>query len=326
MLVKHPKLDEWKDSKKLDNLLKTIFKQKVPANKDTPFRGSNLPYCPLYHLAERNKSKETDFNANFYFSVGHALHELIQTFALSVEDNLIGSFRCSRMLESKHMGSYIKTKQCAVTYKMTTLGHVKKESCPHKLSECKSDPQFQYQEIDIEYKGLIGHVDLLFRIKDKYFLVDIKTTSNYLFTDRGLASGYYPNGKYWHQIETYAALLEKLYDIKIDQYAILYIGREKPAGKRNETHRWFVKAYTDENHEQREKILRSQTRHFRLANKYLKTGKGLKTIYADRPCQSKKEHDSYMAYRFFEKKCPYWADKSCPSGKILKQIKENSNA
>ncbi len=323
MLVKHPKLEDWKDSKHLDELIKKILKHTIPGGKPQ-FRGSALPFCPLYDLVNIDKQEDHAYDAHFYFSVGTALHELIQRFSsASLGNSLIGNFKCNRVLSDVKTGTDHTIKRCSFQLNMTTPNQFKKDlKCPHGIKECKKSPQFEYVEVDVIYKGLSGHIDLIFKIDGKYYLIDIKTTSNYIFTERGMNSGYYPNGKYWHQVETYCYIVEKLYNIKIHQYGILYVGREKPLKRRNYTHVWFVKPFTDRARKQRGKILDTQTKNFSRMKKYLKGKISLSEIYKNRPCKSEKEHNALMAKKFFEGSCPYWKDKSCPSKKILRSIKE----
>ena len=191
------------------------------------------------------------------------------------------------------------------------------------MSTCKGD--FEYVELEILYDGLTGHVDLLFKIGDKYFLLDIKTTGLYLFDSpkKAVSQGYYPSKKYWHQVETYSVLVEKQYKIKIHQYAILYVSRDRTSSKRK-GHMFFVRKLTDEMRAARLKVIDNQVKNNALAVKYIKKPNKalLERIWKNRPCQTRKDYDKLMAHKFYDKVCEFHKSDTCQSGKVMKTIEK----
>jgi len=325
-----PKSDEWLSSKAIEAIVKAVQTVKTETAKRTEFRVSSLPYCPLLTLVD-NKSEEKayeEYESNFFFSVGTALHELFQKFARDAKDvTLVGNWKCTKLLSTKYDSnppSETHTK-CVQEYDFCSHEAVqKKHSCPHKLKDC-SPSLFQYVEITLTYNGLSGHIDLIFKINGKYILVDIKTTSGYLFDypDKAIARGWYPSLKYWEQISTYSVLVEKTRNIKIDSYAILYISRERTSNKRK-GHMIFARKLTQEERIGRTKKLEKQIKNNQLVQKYLKknSSKTIKAIWENRPCQTKKDYKNEMAYKFFNETCKFHKDGSCYSGKIINTIEK----
>jgi len=324
-----PKSDEWLSSKAIDAIVKAVQTVKTETAKRTEFRVSGLPYCPLLDLVDR-KSEEPaheEYESGFFFSVGTALHELFQKFARDAKDvTLVGNWKCTKLLSTKYDSnppSETHTK-CTQEYEFCSHEDVKKKhSCPHKINSCGPE-LFQYVEITLTYNGLSGHIDLIFKINGKYILVDIKTTSSYLFqsTENAISKGYYPSLKYWHQIETYSVLVEKLKNIKIDSYAILYVSRENTSNKKK-GHAIFARKLTAEMRKNRLKLIDSQILNNSKALNFIKSPskKKIERIWNNRPCQTNEDYMNIMDAQFFgSEKCKFYKNKSCMSGKIKKDI------
>ena len=325
-----PKSDEWLSSKAIDAIVKAVQTVKNETPKRTEFRVSGLPYCPLLDLVDRKSVEPAheEYESSFFFHVGTALHELFQKFARDAKGvALVGNWKCTKVISTKYDNNPPSetVTRCSHEYEFCEHADVqKKHSCPHKLKECSAD-LFQYVEITLTYNGLSGHIDLIFKINGKYILVDIKTTSSYLFDypDKAIERGWYPSLKYWEQVETYSVLIEKLKDIKIDSYAILYISRDHTSNKKK-GHMIFARKLTSEMRKGRLKRLEKQIKNNELAQKYLKkpNSKTLKVIWENRPCQTKKDYKHQMAYKFFNETCQFHKDGSCYSGKIINKIEK----
>jgi hypothetical protein len=325
-----PTTDEWLNSKTLEKIVQAVQATTIIAKKKHDFRVSSLPYCPLLELVARKELEQTEemeYDSHFYFAIGNALHSLFQKFSRDAKGvTLIGDWKCSKIISIKQDSnppSETITK-CAQAYQFCSNKSAKKRhSCPHKLKDCKGD--FEYVELTLYYNGLSGHCDLLFKVDGKYYLVDIKTTSTFLFDSTKLAldKGYYPAKKYFHQIESYAVMLEKQFDIKIEQYAILYVSRDRTSTKRK-GHMLFVRKLNNRMRRERWELLDKQTANNKLVEKYEKSQskKLLTKIWENRPCQKPSDYKNEMGPKFFDKVCTFHKDKTCYSGKIIKTIEK----
>lgn len=316
--MKTPVLEDWRDSKLLEKEIQKIIKAEMPSNRKYEFRISNsIPYCPLIEILHEQENDK--FDSSFYFKVGTAIHSLFQTFApKALGKNLIGTFSCTRELERTEQDNTTTKTFCSFKKHFTTLDSTLKQGCPHNDPQCKKNPQFIYDEIEIDYKGLKGHTDMLLKINKKYYLIDFKTTSDFLFESRGLASGYYPSLKYWHQLETYACLLELQYKIVIDQYSILYVSRGKPASRKDNTHMWFTRKLTDKIRKERKNYIDLSIKKHKIAKLYLNKKINKNKLFKARACHKPSDHNNLMAHSFFDKKCPHWVSNACTAKKLLK--------
>jgi hypothetical protein len=328
-LFKSPKLSDWISDDLLDELVYNVQALQVTSTRKQEFRVSSLPMCPLLDISKKHDQgieTQEDYSSHFYFSSGNNLHTLFQKFA-SQKSSLIGNWRCERMLSTMNVSNPPSEtfKKCNQKYEFCSLkSAIKNHSCPHKLKDCKK-PNLTYVELAILHDGLSGHVDLLFCIDGVYYLLDIKTTNDRLFTDtkKELKKGYYPASKYHHQIETYACLLEKKYNIKISKYAILYVSRSTPSSRQKKMHLLFTIKFTKERRAARMNLIDSQIANHKLVLKFNKnpTEKLLTKIWKQRPCQTKLDYKNIMSSKFFgRQQCEFYKDGSCFSGKIVKDL------
>ena len=339
MSFKSPKSTDWSGFHRLHEIFKKTATTSTLNDEYLPnaFRVSSLPFCGLLRVAgELDKSpQKVDYAASHYFSIGTAIHSLYQKFAaISAPVELIGNWKCAHVLSETTKGHTIIRKTCSKQYDFCSLKQAKKQHvCPH-AKQCKA--KLQYEEITLNYRGLSGHVDLLYLIDGKYVLADIKTTSDFLFENPKIAikNSYYPALKYFHQIETYAILLEKLFGIKIDLYAIVYMSRSTPSTKKN-MHYIFARKLTDKARKQRKHLLAAQIDGHNKALAYLAkpNKKRMANLYKTRPCKTMNDYLNIMDSKFFGKEqCEYIKDKTCLSGdikrvlhrQILKERKENA--
>lgn len=138
----------------------------------------------------------------FYTSIGTAVHSTVQKY-LAPSGAFLADYYCH---------------ECSTLYKFT-----------HK-PECCDFPT-EYRELEVSYKGVVGHIDGIFRTKDgKYWIIDYKTTSL-----KGVIKKLEDPGKtYQAQIIAYAVLLLLQYKIKVEGVALIFIPRDTP----KEPHIW----------------------------------------------------------------------------------------
>lgn len=162
-------------------------------------RPSQLPFCPVSFFVNHAKQglvRTRQLTSDFYTSVGTAVHTVVQTF-LSQSGKFLASWECP---------------VCNKRYKVTT----KHECCDNVMN---------YHEVEINYKGIVGHIDAIFKdSKGRYWILDFKTCS----VVGALKKQKNPGASYIEQVEAYALLLWLQYGIKVQGVMLMFIRRNNP--------------------------------------------------------------------------------------------------
>jgi hypothetical protein len=83
----------------------------------------------------------------------------------------------------------------------------------------------EYDEVLIRHKGVVGHIDAIYRDKyGDYWILDFKTTS----VASALAKSRNPGISYEEQIETYAYYVREQYGITVKGVLLMFIKRDSP--------------------------------------------------------------------------------------------------
>lgn len=177
-------------------------------------RPSQLPFCPVDFFiqnAMHGTVRTLDFGGCFYTRVGTVVHEVMQQ-ALCLSGKFLANYEC---------------KECGTMHELS-----------YKY-ECCGFPTV-YHELSINYKGISGHIDAVYRGDDgKFYILDFKTTGIAAAPKKAKDPGIV----YVEQIEAYAVLLELQYKIQIEGIMDAFILRDNP----NKDPAVFVKKLTDEN-------------------------------------------------------------------------------
>jgi hypothetical protein len=163
-------------------------------------RPSQLPFCPVRFFinhATQGLVQTQDMNSAFYTEVGTAVHSVVQKYLA-------------------HSGRFLANWECKQCHKRYTL------TMQH---ECCDFPMV-YHEVELDFKGVVGHIDAIFKDKKgRYWIVDFKTTSV-----KGAAYKLKsPGVSYVEQVETYALMIGLQYNIKIHGVVLIFIKRDNPA-------------------------------------------------------------------------------------------------
>lgn len=162
-------------------------------------RPSQLPFCPLGFFVRVSKFgalQVMDLEGSFYTKVGTAVHEVVQDY-LAPSGKFLASWYC------RHCGK-------------KRLVSMKNECCDFPMA---------YNEIKINYKGVVGHIDAVFKDKKgRYWILDFKTSS-IKGTPAKLKN---PGRVYIEQIETYALYLWLEHGIKVAGVMLMFIPRDNP--------------------------------------------------------------------------------------------------
>lgn len=191
-------------------------------------RPSQLPFCPLEFFVQNSEQglfRTLDFAGAFYTSVGTVVHEVMQEF-LCRSGKFLADYHCE---------------ECGEWFRSSYMH----EHCGFPT---------KYHEIEINYKGIQGHIDAVYRDKDgKLWILDFKTTS----IDGAPKKQKDPGVTYIEQIETYAVLFELQYGLPIEGIMDAFIIRDNP----RKSPAIYAKKLTDE---QRRSIKSKLTRYKRM--------------------------------------------------------------
>lgn len=163
-------------------------------------RCSSLPFCPhafFVEVARSLRHNHLDMAGLYYTSVGTTVHEVMQTALPQYSKNIVGNWLCR---ECGNLEFFKSQPQCC-------------------------DFSMEYVEIDINYKGVVGHVDCLFKVPGGYYVVDFKTCS----LNNSKEKEKDPGDAYKEQLLAYAYLLRKQYKLEIKGIMNLFIPRDNPA-------------------------------------------------------------------------------------------------
>lgn len=162
-------------------------------------RCSQIPYCPrsvLLNYGARGLHQSMPMLMSFYVGVGTAVHETMQRY-LSQSGRFLADYHC---------------KECGKKYPLS-----------HKI-ECCGFPT-QYEELGLNFKGIVGHIDGVFRdSKGNFWIIDFKTCS----VAGSEAKEKNPGDGYKYQVRAYAWLLKKQYGVTVKGVMLIFIPRDNP--------------------------------------------------------------------------------------------------
>ena len=167
---------------------------------------SELPICPIRYMLSylecwyKLKTK-IDLRSKITLGIGTYIHQCMQEFLpYTMKSKMIGDWKCN------------------------SCGKI--EIAKPKPVKCSCGcTQFEYNEISLNYKGFVGHIDTVYQYDNKTAIVDYKTAtlSNYLSKAQN------PGINYQMQIRAYALLLKLQYKIDITDAFLVFIAKEKPS-------------------------------------------------------------------------------------------------
>lgn len=178
----------------------TVLPSRTDPRRVLTLRASQMPFCPVsffVQLANSGLYRQLDMAGGYYTSVGTTVHEVMQRY-LGTSKRFLADWRCP---------------ECG---KWRRASH--EPYCCDTLSE--------YHEVLIDYKGLVGHIDGIFRDKQgNYWILDFKTTS----TAASKKKKNDPGVAYIEQIESYAYALKYQYGITVKGVILAFVIRDNPA-------------------------------------------------------------------------------------------------
>lgn len=164
---------------------------------------SQIPICPTSFILGFQPGEKLLRSRKMFgdciLKTGTTVHRIVQDF-LGTSPYAFGDFVCH---------------ECGEVFHLTTG-----KECPNGCGL----PLF-YEEVGINYKGFVGHVDFMIKVKDEVWLVDFKTSSQFSIDKKVKETPF----NYDVQTSAYALLLRLQHGIKVKGRAIVYISRDNPA-------------------------------------------------------------------------------------------------
>lgn len=187
-------------------------------------RCSALPFCPLdlfIDIATIGTAQSLDFSGMYFTRVGTTVHTVMQTMMVRQGDRVFGDWKCPKCKKVEHMSLFRKCDKCRIP--------------------------MEYEELEIDYKGIKGHVDTLMVPKSdvalakkisampeakryeeskklRFIIVDYKTCS----ISNSAKKKVNPGSAYKSQIRAYAWLLTKQYGLQIVSTILMFLPRDNP--------------------------------------------------------------------------------------------------
>jgi hypothetical protein len=172
--------------------------ERVSPSRVLFLRPSQMPFCPIEFFinhAGKGLYRSMKLAGSMYVNMGTVVHTVLQRY-LTKSGKILGNYQCH---------------ECGTMHNLS----YKTECC---------DFPTEYHEIEIDYKGIHGHIDAVYKYKGKLYILDFKTTSVSAAPKKQTD----PGVTYREQIETYAYLFELQYGMPIEGIMDAFIIRDNP--------------------------------------------------------------------------------------------------
>ena len=212
---------------KIERYVHDMFSEMVLMSETQPpsereFRTSGLPFCPI--LSFLKEDREESYASSFYTSIGTSIHLVMQTWLaktkLSVK-HVYGNWKCTGCGKEKRMCKQPSPCTCGSTHSRASKFHERMK------------PFWMYEEIEYNYRGLSGHIDLVYwPLPNFAFTLDFKTSD----IEKKKKSGYWIRSKpssptYVVQVRTYNTVLDLHYGVPIRGWCLANLDRAQPIKK-----------------------------------------------------------------------------------------------
>lgn len=254
-----------KETTGLHQSLRLTTKSKEIVKKEFQLRPSMMPDCSLLMLRQLIMGEqEWDFNGDYYTNIGTVVHTVMQKWFVQHTD-AIGNWKCG---------------VCGASKKLA-----RKSVCCDQLMD--------YEEIEVEWERIKGHIDMIIG-NDVKHVVDFKTTS---LKKLDGPLNYLVPLKYKIQILIYTFIVEELYTWTMNSPSLVFIARDDPSKFKEVT-----VEYNNRVRQQIKQFLLSQITAYKAA-KYSFNRQNIEKAYAHRACVDEDHYSSIVKPMFF-KDCP----------------------
>lgn len=268
------------------------------------FRTSGLPFCPILDFLKDPQFE--DYKKSHYTSTGTAIHTTKQSWlSMSPYSSKIlwGNWKCTGCGAIKtHQMKPTKLCECSYTRSTTEF---------HR----RWPKHWTYDEVEYNYNGLTGHIDLIVMPRPDFaFVGDFKTTDIKKKTRSiGWTQDKISSPTYVAQVRTYATILDLLFKLPIKGWMLINADRGSPVTSYQDFHiqvgDWNKKkslkwdGYLQEQIANNKRLLRLESAV--EAQDTQLSSKRLKSIVINRPCIDERSYNNYMQYKFYKGKCEH---------------------
>ncbi len=237
----------------------------IPNPNPVKLRPSGFPTCSIinyakleYHKRHNMLLDDTSLFGDFFTSVGTTVHTVMQKW-IGLSGQMYGDWKCVN---------------CDTTRRM--VGHV----CP------KCNTFMEYNEIEVEYGLVTGHVDGILQLPNKKFwTIDYKTATIKKIQE---AHKLLPIKQNVFQILAYSYILKHNYDLDIEGASLLYIARNNP-----KYYKECQLIFDEETEEFAHKIITKEIEKYKAALQASKR-KNVNIAIEAKPCKSVEHHASFF--------------------------------
>lgn len=283
------------------------------------FRSSGLPFCPILQFLR--EPQEENYAKSHYTSTGTAIHESIQGW-LSVtktsQNIMWGSWKCTGCQQIK-FNQYKPKKLCDCKFVVSTT------------EQHRGWPKhWTYHEVEFEYRGLTGHIDLILWPKPDFaFVPDFKTSEQEKKRLRwNWKADKVSSPNYVAQIRTYASILTLEHGLPIKGWALINVERGRPITKATDYHTqlgvWNKKKAVKwmENIDRAADNNKILTKLEDAVEKGDRDGaeKQIDRMIKNRPCVDQDSYDRFMQYGFYQGSCEHCSTCFSGSHKAIKRM------
>lgn len=243
--------------------LKSKEKHRPPA-----LRPSSMPFCSIQLLRDLilKEPNEESMKSDFYMDVGTTLHSVVQKWLPRL---------------GKGFGDWVcLDKKCGNKHKLTAN---------RVCTSCGA--QMQYEEIEVEYRGITGHIDYILDKPKGKQIIDFKTSSSEKILKKDIPR--LVSTKYMMQILTYTYIVQELYGWNMVGSSLLFISRDTPDTYLEVFFPWDKKT-SDEIAE----FVDAQVAGFSAANKSLNERDAIHAI-KNRLCKNSRHYQKNVKGVFF---------------------------
>ena len=300
-------------TKKINAYYSSILEAKSVEDIEQPprLRPSSLPACSIIALGKlldyRLSGKESrNYMSDFFMDVGTQVHSVLDKWcAHSDGPKVWGDWKCSNNECRNIWGiSYDK-------------GSADDSTC--HLCQSKG----VYQEVEIKYRGMKGHMDCVLITNKGVVVVDYKTASSYKASQNrfyAMGSPHYPL-----QLFAYTYMLDRVYGKYFkEKYGkdvigcgLLFVSRDNPS-------KYKIFSWGDVALTHGKSLLKAGSKRWSLARKSLSNGTLSKSLLSHRLCKNDSDYMNNKSTFFPYGGCPYYA--KCVGKKDnLKTIRRHLN-
>lgn len=287
------------------DLMNKVIANKRPNKSYKPqVRFSKLPICSLLFAQEVVKgSNDVPFSMDWFTEIGTGIHDVFQIhFPLTegVSQYVYGDWKCVCCLDTNNK-PLITASHCCTPLDLR---------CPR----CETKNSLRYSEIEVNYKGVKGHIDLLLLIDKKFYLLDWKSCSQAIVENPSNL----PYPKNSMQIESYCEALRYEFDIDVYWHCLIYVSRDSTDlddtfSSTKKRHHFCGQLVNPKMLRIRHNQLETAVKTKRLVKRYLNdpTKSNLKLLNDHRPCKSVEDYENPatgMKHGFVRRGCRYLDD------------------